>query len=1119
MTLYTSFKNAHWNVLIAVLGTLCLNVIIILSTGLLTVQTQTINDTNAAFTLSSTFNERSQVRNPTEGLSTAHGLRHGLPFPNGTTPTFAYQLLDSADFPSGINGKITVDAFYPHASCRIVTGEWVFGHVQYAGNMSRLYPGVRRTLRWPGCEKTSAWGFKLDPGLVQTAAGVETYSLSVVPNPCEGILAANTTWEQFGVVASSMTLSGTNITLNEARKRYVQWTLTNSTKRIGKDVNGDGSMYFAPSALTMLSSKIAGVVCTMTPQLGKSELVVSKNTIQAAAMTESRRELNRTLGWQLQRALYTAFANDAEYLAGYNSTPYVGEDFSLEKYSAQYAPLFQLLNDTNIRKKVDQFVDTGFLMKSVPSVLDRVAVQIAATDYFASSKQKVIGVINTEVGRLVVMPVAMGIIVGLLALMTVISIALCVWSEGVIACNPATIAGTAKILSNRSDIVSSIEDIHCIETTDGDCTSDRNGLLVTISPAPVAYRHKNETGTVTAMDCTVPAKIVWWNPWSTLPTVSFLVLLFPCTGIAILEALLRLSVESNGIAAASSNHYVQYGWMYIPVLAIFALNSLFDAIGSTNRTLQPFITMRERPNHAVRTVRVDLVNKTTFSALYHSMKSRHLGVIAALAATLLGWTLPVAASGLFAVHNVQKTNIISLREVNRFDPLVSMIPAARAQGNFLPLPGLILYNNLSSPRWTYGKYAFPELEIHHPSLNAARYETQNATIRLELPAIYGVANCTFHNVTGWNVDLSGNRTNVAPNGRIFPLITLESKTPEGCPPLPCDLMPSADNVLMANWRSIADVRGFHNSTLPKGKQPWYNSSAANYHGTYRLLPQCPLSVMCTASGVTKAKYLNDSEVEEDTPATLLASKVMHCSPYVEQETVRLDLSLPDFDILPSNPPIPIAGTRKFFSEAELINTADFSWYLPLQPFVKVGDHFTNFDHFFGAVASGEAGVDPVAIAGDDTKGTKALLDRIDEVYGIIVAQVYNEKRRFAALPNDSTSMLNGTLIATTTARILQDEISTRFIQAILAAMILCALGTILFTDGRRILPDRPCSIATMGGLLIRSSLLGEKSHLLDEDLKSDDDLHETSERYSLGWRGELRSRWYGIDVGKADVFE
>jgi hypothetical protein len=1121
VTLFSSVKNAHWDVFLAVVGTFSLNIIIILSTGLLTVETRTIVDTNATFTLDTIFNHTSNVLIPTEGLLTSHGLRYGLEFPNGTTPAFAYQSVKTDNLHSGSAARIMVEAFYPQASCVNISGEWSFGYVQYRQNMSRIFPGVKRKLNWPGCEQTAAWGFKLDPGLVKTVAGVETYSLSVVPNPCEGALAANTTWEHFGVLASSMTLDGTNVTMSNARERYVQSASTNNTKGIGEDVNGDGSIYFKLAPAAMISSNISGVICTTAPQLGKSELSFSRSAIQAAATPDDRKELNRRLGWQLQRAMYTSLANDAQYLTGYNSTPYIGDDLSLEKYSAQYAPFFQLLNDTDPRKVVKDFVDTNFLMKSVPLVMDRVAVQIASTDYFTDSEKHISGAMSIEMDRLVVRPLSMGFILGLLVLMTLISFALCLWSEGVVTCNPASIAGSASLLADRPDILAVSQ---CLDTEDSHESThnfDKDGSFVTVSAVSEVLPSKSKTQITTISRRNSPRQdtILWWRPWSALLPVSFVVLLLPCIGIAVLEALLRQSKQSNGIVTVSGSQYVQYAWVYVPVLVIFSLNSLFDAISSTNRTLQPYITMRERPSIASKSVGVDLVNRTTFSALYQATKSRHTGIIAALLATILGWTLPIAASSLYSVQNMQQSSTAATHRSSFFDPAAGLTSSLKAHDNFLPLPGLILYNNLSYPQWTHGKYAFPELELTRLSSNQLSQITPNSSLHVELPAVYAVANCTLRTETTWSFDLSGNRTDAAPNGRIFPLVTLNSKTPAGCPTLPCDLMTSSDEFHMASWKSITEIRSLNSLPVSNSTQKLANTSSAAYHGKTVLPAHCPRSVMCAGRGIVNAMYLNETTSNTTSAPILEKGKVMHCSPYVMQETVRIQFSLPGFDISPASPPVPVNGTRKFFSEAELINTADISWYLPTRPFTEISGRIAEFDNFFQAVFTGSKGIDPVGIANDDAAGLEALYHRIDEVYGIIVAQVYSEKRRFAISPNDSTSMLNGTLIATTSARMTQDEASTRIIQAVLAAMIICALGTILFTDGRRILPDRPCSIATIAGLLARSSLLGDRAYLLDEDWKYNNRVQGTSVRYSLGWRGELRTRWYGIDVGKADMFE
>lgn len=717
ITIFTSAKRAHWNVFLVVVGTFCLNILIILSTSLLVIQQRTIVNTGTHFTLSTTFKSTGNIKFPSEGLSTTHGLRYGLDFPNGTTATFAYQTLESTNFPSVATAQVLVDAFYSQASCEEVKGEWSLGYVQNVKNFSEVTPGVMRVVQFPGCERRDVWGFIMDPGLVQTAAGIQTYSLSVVVNPCDSEpfgLGADATFEHFAVLAHSMTLAGTNMSMTDARREYSQSRFTNSTISVGQDVYGDGTIYFEPKPGALLSSRLAAVVCTTAPELGKAELTSTGGSIRAIASPGSQKtELDLTLGWQLQQAIYSSLQNDAPYLTGYNYTPFQGPNMSLEKYSAQDAPFFQLLNDTDTRKTVEDFVDAKFLMRSVPSVLDRIAVQIAATDYFTPSKEEAIGTMSVERDRLVVLPLYMGFIIGLLALMMLISSALCAWSEGVVSYDPATIAGMASILADRPSLLAAMQEPEHRTAISKECETGKESSIVTTTSGSHVSLLENEIETTITVEsaASLPRRIIWWYPWSALAAVKISILTMPCVLIAILEVLLRLSIQHDGINAVSPNTYVRYAWVHIPVLLIFCLNSFFDASSYTSRTIQPYFAMHRRPTSASRSIAIDLFHRTTLSALYEASYLGHMGVVAAIAATLLGWSLPIAASGLFSVKTVQGNTEVIVRQSTFFNSSESLVASNVVHDNFLPLPGLILYNDLSYPRWTYGKYAFPRLSL------------------------------------------------------------------------------------------------------------------------------------------------------------------------------------------------------------------------------------------------------------------------------------------------------------------------------------------------------------------------------------------------------------------------
>jgi hypothetical protein len=112
---------------------------------------------------------------------------------------------------------------------------------------------------------------------------------------------------------------------------------------------------------------------------------------------------------------------------------------------------------------------------------------------------------------------------------------------------------------------------------------------------------------------------------------------------------------------------------------------------------------------------------------------------------------------------------------------------------------------------------------------------------------------------------------------------------------------------------------------------------------------------------------------------------------------------------------------------------------------------------------------------------------------------------------------NATLPATATSystyRLRQDLVSTRILQGLLAAMILCALIALLTINLRNVLPKNPCSIAAQVSLVAGSQMMVELP--TEAQWMDDKDFERLFEgrKYSMGWTGGIEGeRRFGIDV-------
>jgi hypothetical protein len=144
--------------------------------------------------------------------------------------------------------------------------------------------------------------------------------------------------------------------------------------------------------------------------------------------------------------------------------------------------------------------------------------------------------------------------------------------------------------------------------------------------------------------------------------------------------------------------------------------------------------------------------------------------------------------------------------------------------------------------------------------------------------------------------------------------------------------------------------------------------------------------------------------------------------------------------------------------------------------------------------------------------------RISDIYNNYYTQFYNVALRDHNMTN-STSQAKGYMIDDSWQRLAQSKVSTRILQALLAAMWLFTTIALYLFDIKNLIPKNPCSIAAQASLLADSKFLdmipaGAEDATAEELMKMTPFVDHQS---SMGWwDDENGGRRFGIDIGKAD---
>ncbi|KAJ9489947.1 hypothetical protein VN97_g3319 [Penicillium thymicola] len=347
-----------------------------------------------------------------------------------------------------------------------------------------------------------------------------------------------------------------------------------------------------------------------------------------------------------------------------------------------------------------------------------------------------------------------------------------------------------------------------------------------------------------------------------------------------------------------------------------------------------------------------------------------------------------------------------------FDPKLTMSWYGSTNFNNDYTAGLILSLNLSDPRWTYKNLAFPQFA----TANLPKEGFINARIPalrnwLSCAQVPNNGNCTYDDSLGLACDRDSPCLSTTDAGAHFDMdYFLQYGVGTGDDQRPSDC--PTDSLLYGKY------------TLGR------NETAAEYHYIY-------------------------------------------CDATIEEVDVDTKLQLPSLSIdIDTRPRVVESSARKPFNtnaySLPSFNDVGFSYLFNSDP------KYNNA--FLEALTQGVDGV-PM----DQLFIPEKLIERVKVVYGVVVAQLLNTGARetFNEPYNKTHFVEPATMVAPTYTGVyhdgrkylVQNEISTRLLEAVLASMVVCALIALCMIQTKRVLPKSPTSIASVASFLYGSRML------------------------------------------------
>ncbi|KAB2569610.1 hypothetical protein BFW01_g12268 [Lasiodiplodia theobromae] len=727
-------------------------------------------------------------------------------------------------------------------------------------------------------------------------------------------------------------------------------------------------------------------------------------------------------------------------------------------FTTQANVWYTMLNTSQPQSSLKAFRNTSLTTELSQGMFASYAAYTIKKDFMDTSNRTANGTVAFTENRLCVQELSLRLMEALLALLALLSIALCFFPPGVFHRDPRPVGAHALMLARSPAL---------IEVLSGYGASSKQALRARLSgytatfpqqkpPAGAAITVTARDGTKTETDEMDQGK--WWHP---LPLTLWFRGLLVAIAIAIivaLEVLLQASDKHNGLADVVLEGYQKYAWTLIPSLVMASIGLAFSLVDSITRALHPFHLLR-RGRASFNDLLYDPAGQVSLVAAVRAARQRHFALLAILLTGLLAPMLTIVTSGLYTAVPVPSTHSAALQMQDWFNldnRTVSRINTVdNDSGEGRAIFQLVQFSNLSYPQWTHGAYAFS-------SFSGDGLAGEATSVRARLPAVRANLNCSLlHYYTHRNFTYDANG---------FSYVFVPIDAPAGC------------------------HAGRYSSNDTSPRQLWLSVNALNQWGAHSDGPFVALlkDDYSTASLAFEDKYVS-------TPKTLdvcadgrqhlfygagtLTGDIfddlalMHCMPYVEALFVTANLSLPGLELSTADQPlVPDEDSAVFLSSsasATAIGQEEFA--------IFTSALVNGSTHGVGDLATitGRANVD-------------AFRHALESLYAVYAAQNLNFNYRLALDPaTNLTSFLfptdasrhnssnapgtmekfiirddddDAVLTAQQRLRLKQSPISTRILEGLIAAMAVCliaaaVLETMTLGLAARVLPKDPGSVA------------------------------------------------------------
>lgn len=782
-------------------------------------------------------------------------------------------------------------------------------------------------------------------------------------------------------------------------------------------------------------TRYSGMLCRPTYSLTRRTVTNVTNILQNRERLHVSAEVKETL------SLGTKPSKITHSLLNELSISSIHSDFAPRQLdSAWYA----LLNVSEPRSNILDWLNPSLVTEVSQKVWTAYAALAVRMDCTSTSNHTLSGTATSIESRLYAQELSLRLMEGIFAVLALFSIVLCLLSTVVFYRDLGSVGSHGYILGKSQALRSILADNESMSkdglrsflhgyTVSFPVQRIANDPAIIIVPASETIKGGNLTSHG-AKDHSDESK--WWQ--SSSATMPFRVVVFGSTlaVVVALEVLLQISKRNKGITGIEIDGYQKYAWAYIPTMVMSLIGLTFAMGDSAAMTLHPFQILRK----GITTFKEMLYDPACQPALFTAILAawrRHFVLLAIVFSTLLAPILTIVTSGLYTAAPVPREHKVTLQVENWLYLGESEPPNEDLTYEVIPL---IQAANMPYPSWTNGGYAISAFGVD--DLRSYRGNDTFLSLNVRAPAVRARFNCSLTNY--WE--------NLIPSEHIVSV-----DPPAGCNPLP---------FVDGNGRTRPDSQ-LHLVTAGGSVEENGYSIYILDHGVFPMMAEDEDLRQTCGDDRYHFWFLAGCSINGTSEESkgFNSATLIHCNPYIDALYVTANISLPSLQVITS-----ASQVVPDEDSAVILSNALSYMGVPFEVGFSVSQN----------LITGIGAVPIESLVGKTNAGN--LITRLEHVYGIYMAQILHTSFQPTLQNNSSgdianwttsnpatahfvTDPINGTLRNGSHLRMMQNAISTRIPQGVLATMLMCGVIACVLEGETRILPRDPGSIVAKMSLL------------------------------------------------------